>query len=410
MLLFAAVFLAGFLAGSLTVYLLKTVKGGSAKDLARELFRETESERRAEREAVIREVENSFGSLSLNALSKASAELMKTAREKLSADRELQAKELEGKKILIDQQLERMSGELGHVSGLIKELEQDRAEKFGELTNQLKNMNEQAAALSKATLTLKEALSNSRVRGQWGQRMAEDVLRIAGFIENINYLKEKTIESAGTRPDFTFLLPRGLKLNMDVKFPWENYVRYLESEGELDRARYRGEFLKDVRSKVKEVTAREYINPEENTLDYVLLFIPNEQVYSFIHESERSLWEEALASKVVFCSPITLFAVLAVIRQAVDNFALEKTAHEILSLLGTFKKQWGEFLKKLKTLGDRLDDARREFDALTTTRKRMLERPLEKIDALREQRGIEPALESGADPLADSEKIEDPVV
>ena len=97
MLLFAAVFLAGFLAGSLTVYLLKTVKGGSAKDLARELFRETESERRAEREAVIREVENSFGSLSLNALSKASAELMKTAREKLSADRELQAKELEGK-------------------------------------------------------------------------------------------------------------------------------------------------------------------------------------------------------------------------------------------------------------------------------------------------------------------------
>jgi len=139
---------------------------------------------------------------------------------------------------------------------------------------------------------------------------------------------------------------------------------------------------------VKEVTSREYINPEQNTVDYVLLFIPNEQIYSFIHEQDSSILDEGIKNRVIFCSPITLFAVLAVIRQAVDNFALEKTSNEILSLLGSFKNQWNEFLKKMDLLGKRIADAQKEYEALTTTRRRQLERPLNKIDDLRTQRGL----------------------
>ena len=91
---------------------------------------------------------------------------------------------------------------------------------------------------------------------------------------------------------------------------------------------------------------------------------------------------------MVFCSPITLFAVLAVIRQAVDNFSLEQTSNEILSLLGSFKKQWGEFLKKLELVGKRITDAQKEYEILTMTRRRQLEKPLEKLELLRTQRGL----------------------
>ena len=62
----------------------------------------------------------------------------------------------------------------------------------------------------------------------------------------------------------------------------------------------------------------------------MLLFIPNEAVYAFIQEQDRSILDDALRNKVVFCSPLTLFAVLAVIRQAVDNFRLSQTTQEIL--------------------------------------------------------------------------------
>ena len=95
-----------------------------------------------------------------------------------------------------------------------------------------------------------------------------------------------------------------------------------------------------------------------------------------------------MQKKVIFCSPLTLFAVLAVIRQAVDNFALEQASNEILSLLGQFNKQWSMFKDGLGKMGKRLDDAQKEFQALDTTRSRAMERPLEKIEKLRTERHL----------------------
>jgi DNA recombination protein RmuC len=182
---------------------------------------------------------------------------------------------------------------------------------------------------------------------------------------------------------------------MDVKFPLNNYLRYLEAGGESDREKYRSQFLRDVRGRIKEVTTRDYINPAENTLDYVIVFIPNEQVYAFINEHDRSLLDDALRNRVILCSPITLYAILAVIRQAVENFNLEKTTEQILSLLGSFSKQWSLFLKSLEKMGKKIEDAQSEFTALNATRRNQLERPLKQIEDLRKQKGILPEASFG---------------
>ncbi len=378
----------GFMLGLLVSLVLRLQQGKTAKELAEELFHESEAQRKANIDAILENIKASFGNLSLEALSKSTEEFLKLAKSRLESEREISLKELDGKKGLIDQQLQQMTSKLENVSTVIKELEKDRVEKFGELASHLNTATQQTTALMQTTSQLREALASTKVRGQWGERMAEDVLRLAGFIENVNYLKEKTIEGAGSRPDFTFFLPGNLKLNMDVKFPLNNYIKFLETDVELEKVKFRSDFLRDVRARIKEVTSREYINPEQSTLDYVLLFIPNEQVYSFIHEQDSSILDEGLKNRVIFCSPITLFAVLAVIRQSVDNFALERTSNEILSLFGVFKKQWDEFLKKLDVLGKRIEDTQKEYESLATTRRRQLERPLNKIDNLREEKGI----------------------
>ena len=379
---------AGFMLGLAVAFVLRLIQSRTARELADELFRESEEQRKANMDAVIENVKASFGGLSLDALSKSTDEFLKLAKARLESEREVSAKELDAKKGLIDQQLQRMTSELENVTKLMNELEKDRVEKFGELATQLKTASEQTAALTQTTSTLREALASTRARGQWGERMAEDVLRLAGFIEDVNYLKQKAIDEAGARPDFTFLLPRNLRLNMDVKFPLDNYIKFLEAESQSEKAKFRNDFLRDVKARIKEVTTREYINPEQNTVDYVLLFIPNEQIYAFIHEQDSSILDDGIKSKVVFCSPVTLFAVLAVIRQAIDSFALEQTSTEILSLLGAFKKQWVEFLKKLQVLGRRIGDAQKEYESLATTRRRQLERPLNRIESLRTGRGI----------------------
>ncbi len=382
------IFIIGFALGIAAAFVLKIIQSRAGKELARELFEESEARRKEAVDGVIENVKDSFGSLSLEALAKSTDEFLKLAREKFSSEREINIKELDQKKSLIDQQLEKMTGELNKVTDVVKELEKDRVEKFGELASQLKETNEKTSLLTQTTNRLNEALASSKARGQWGERMAEDVLRLAGFIEGVNYIKQRAIEGIGSRPDFTFQLPQGLKLNMDVKFPLDNYVKYLDAESDLEKDKFCKDFLKDVKARISEVKGREYINPEQNTVDYVLLFIPNEQIYAFIHEQDSSIMDEGIKNKVVFCSPITLFAVLAVIRQAVDNFALERTSNEILSLLGTFRKQWEKFLEKLESLGKRIEDAQKDYESLITTRKRQLDKPLQEIENLRTERGL----------------------
>ena len=329
-----------------------------------------------------------FSALSFEALSRNSEEFLKLANEALSKQTATGAGELESKKKLIDQTLEGIKGNLLKVETLVTDFSKDREKKYGELSNQLKATAEQTGKLQDTTNQLHTALASTRVRGQWGERMAEDVLRLAGFIENINYKKQKTMETTTSRPDFTFMLPQSLIINMDVKFPLDNYMKYVNEESDIQKQAYKEQLLRDVRQRIKEVTTRDYINPEENTVDYVLVFIPNEQVYCFIHENDRELIDEALKNKVVVCSPLSLYAILAVIRQAVDSFNMEKTASQILSLLGSFYKQWDAFKSSMSKMGKRLDDAKDEYDRLLSTRTNQLERPLRKINDLRQQKGI----------------------
>lgn len=314
--------------------------------------------------------------------------LIQVNDEKYKAEREINTKELDSKKGLIDQQLHNMKGELEKVSILVKEFEKDRENKFGELSEQLKQAGNQTQKLIKTTSTLREALASSKVRGQWGERMAEDVLKVAGLKENINYQKQKTIEGIGSRPDFTFFLPKDRKLNMDVKFPFDNYIKYIETESETDKNTFLNRFLKDVKNRIKEITNREYINPEQKTVDYVLLFIPNEQIFAFINEQDNSILDEGLAKHVIMCSPVTLFAVLAVIRQSVENFALEQTSNEILSLLGRIKIQWDKFMESHDRLGNKIQSVQTEYDKILGTRRNQLERPMNQIEDIRRQRNI----------------------
>jgi DNA recombination protein RmuC len=340
-------------------------------------------------ESMETKVTETFKALSLDALTKNSEEFLKLADEVLKAQASNGRKELESKKELIDKGLETVAKTISEVHRKIEEIGQGSRERMAEMAGHIRKHAEVTSNLSDTTDKLRHTLASSKKRGEWGERMAEDIIRLVGLVEGINYIKQKALGGSTGRPDFTFFLPNSLKINMDVKFPLENYQRYIEAQTEQDRKRYRDELLKNTKAMIKEITGnREYINPEDNTVDYVIIFIPNEQVYSFINETDVTLMDESLRQKVILCSPFTLYAVLAVIRQAVENFNLEKTTSDILKLLGDFFKQWNMYKEKFKVMGDRLDAARKEYDALTTTRSNMLERPLKKIEEIRKQEAI----------------------
>ena len=248
------------------------------------------------------------------------------------------------------------------------------------LRSQMEESRKSVGQLSDTTSQLRQILSSSQARGQWGERMVEDILNFIGLSEGINYNKQT--QSGSDRPDFTFFLPEEKSINMDVKFPLVHYEKYLASESESEKESEKKAFLKDVRERVKEVAKRSYVNPEGGTVDYVLLFIPNESIYAFLNQEDHGLIDFSLERKIMLCSPITLYAILSLVRQAVSNFAMEQKAGEMQLQVGVFSKQWVKFLEKLESLGKTLGTLTTHYEDLKGTRLRALERPMEKISEL----------------------------
>lgn len=289
----------------------------------------------------------------------------------------------------VDQVRDDVRHELARLGQLVHQLGQRSAEQLGRVEQSLAAHGEVTTALAGSAQSLREALASPKTRGQWGERMAEDVLRLAGFIEHVNYEKQTMVEGGRGLPDFTFTLPKGHVLFMDVKFPLAAYLRFLDTTNDAERAAHRDTFLRDVRLRVKELSDRDY--PRQSSrpaVDYVLLFLPNETISAFIHEQDPHLVDHALTQKVVMCSPLTLFAFLGVIRQAFDNFMIEQTSDEILKLLGTFGAQWTKFTTSLDTVEKRFESVQREFEHLNGARRRQLEKPLQQLEALRQSRGL----------------------
>jgi DNA recombination protein RmuC len=376
-------------------------KNVSLKQLAAEMANQAQTERIKDLEAMVERMKESFAALSYEALAKNSEQLINVANQTLKYQTQLGEQNLESKKQLIDQTLTQIGQELTKVQQMVGGLEKDREQKFGELSGQLKAAAEATGKLRETTQSLNATLSNSRVRGQWGERMAEDVLRMSGLVEGINYRKQQW-SGTGSRPDFTFYLPKDLRVNMDVKFPLDNYLNFIQSEEPVARENYLQQFLKDVRHRIKEVTGRDYINPEDRTVDYVLVFIPNEQIYGLINELDGTLLDDALKNRVVLCSPLTLYAFLAIIRQAVENYNLEQTTARVLALLGGFYKQWENYCVVMERMGRRLSDAQKEYDNLTATRRNQLEKPLQALEELRKHSNL-PVEKPEATAVAESE-------
>lgn len=294
-----------------------------------------------------------------------------------------------------EQRVEGLGAQLERLGDLVTRLQHDSAAHHGQLVAGIEQVATTGRHLAETTGQLREALASPKARGQWGERMADDVLRLAGMVEGVTHVKQTGLPG-GTIPDVTFLLPGGRRLHMDVKFPIDNYLRHLEATSEADRVATAKAFVRDVRGRVKELTGRGYLDAD-TTIDAVLLFIPNESVWGFIHEHDPQLIDVALGQKVVLCSPVSLFGVLAVIRQAVDQAQLTRTSDEILQCLTGFRAQWTKYADAVDLVEKRFASAQRGIEELAGPRRRQLERQLDRIDDLRAQRGLPDAPDARGD-------------
>jgi DNA recombination protein RmuC len=313
-------------------------------------------------------------------------QIAEQSRQLLSSEKDAIRSDLNHKHVALEKLVTQLQVDLRQRQDEIRSLEQDRTKKFGELTASLEQHRTLAAELKISTQQLATVLSNNQTRGEWGERIIEDLLTSNGLIEGVHYLKQQKQQASTLRPDITLLLPNKRTVPVDVKFPFAQIQKLNETDNKTAQEQHLKQFASDLKVKVDKVA--EYIDPERQTLDYAILFVPNEMLFSFINQKLPEIIDLAMSKRVMIVSPFTFLIVARTVMESYRNFMISDKLRDVVGYVDEFVKEWTMFRDEFEKFGRSIDTLKSGYEKLTTTRSRQLDRKIEKIEAYRGGSGL----------------------
>jgi len=236
------------------------------------------------------------------------------------------------------------------------------------LGEQMKRLMELNMSIGKEARDLTEALSgNTKVQGDWGEMVLETILVKSGLVEGENYFVQRTKNDDGTQiknDDNGRLRPDVVDkkcIVIDSKVSLTAYVNYINADNEDDRQRFGKAHLLSVRSHLKELETKRYQDfvgvGNDDRIDYVLMFIPNEHAYMAAMTLDNNLWMEAYEKRVVIISPAHVISTLRLIAQLWTRDKQTKNALKIAEEGGKLYDKFVGFVNDMQTVEQSLGKA-----------------------------------------------------
>lgn len=304
-------------------------------------------------------------------------------RQILRNEKEIISTDLQNRQNQIEKIVLELRRELNERQDEIRQLEGDRLKQFSQISTHIREHQQITKELQSSTEKLSKVLTNNQKRGEWGEHILDDILQTAGLIENVHYSRQHTLGKSNVKPDVTLLLPDKRVVAIDVKFPYSAIQKMADTESTIEKEAYRKEFVQDVKNKVQQLVQRGYINSEEGTLDYAILFVPNEMLFSYINQNCPEVIDVAMRSKIMIVSPFTFLIVARTIVESYRNFMMENHLRDIIKYIGDFVEEWGRFEGEFGKFDEQLDKMRKSYDQITNTRYNRMRLRINRIEEYR---------------------------
>lgn len=276
---------------------------------------------------------------------------------------------------LLSMQLNEVRGSLDFNNKNIHEQVNNFTKETTEVKDFLKQVNERIKDMS----NFQDLFKTPKLRGQWGEAQLYHLL--SQYYPK-DLWQEQYLFSTGNQVDAIFKLPDGQILPIDAKFPSENFIKMMETENENDKKEYQKIFVSDVKKKIDEI-ATKYILPNENTVDYALMYIPAEAIYyELINtiDKEYNIMEYAWSKKIVITSPNTLFLTLRIIEHWFKDTKLSEETHLILKKLNVIIKDATKLSDNFRKLGNHISNAKSAYEETEDRMNKMTTRVAKLID------------------------------
>jgi DNA recombination protein RmuC len=346
---------------------------GNARAAAEAKLTSTEKmlvEQRALQDKALIDLREAFKALSADALKQTAPEFLRLAEQSFGKFQESAKGDLAQRHEAIKTLVEPLKQQLETYQKRLQQSESAQSSALGEVKKHLETLAQSNLSLAAETQQFRMVLKSNQARGRWGEETLRRVVEAAGMSAHCDFTEQT--QAGENRPDLIVKLPGERFIIVDAKVPDFDFLNALESADETKRAEALAIHAAKLKATIKSLAERDYPSQFPNALDYVVLFVPAESLFSAALEGDHDLIIWAAGKRILLATPASLIALLRSVSVSWQQHAQTENAQKIAEAAQEFFARVVKFTEHFEKIRSGLERANSAFNDAAGSYERMV--------------------------------------
>ncbi len=326
----------------------------------KKLHEQTLREAKTAQEKALADLRDTFKALSADALKQSAPEFLRLAEQSFGKFQETAKGELAQRQEAIKGLVEPLKQQLETYQKNLQSSSAAQSSTLGEVKKQLELLSQQSTTLAQETQQFRLVLHSNQARGRWGEETLRRVVEAAGMSAHCDFTEQTS--SGENRPDLIVKLPGDRFIIVDAKVPDFDFLTALESAEPVKRAEALAAHAAKLKGTIKALAERDYPRQFPNALDYVVLFVPAESLFSAALEGDHDLIIWAAEKRILLATPASLIALLRSVSVSWQQHAQTENAQKIAEAAQELFIRVVTFTEHLEKIRGGLETANKAFN------------------------------------------------
>lgn len=315
-----------------------------------------------------------FAVLSRQALKDNSSLFLRLAGENLKIHRQRATSDLQQREMAIDNLVAPIKEALNRTEEQIKQIENERKQSFGSLSQQIETLTRAEIDLRSETNHLVNALKRPDVRGRWGEMTLKRLIELAGMVEHCDFDEQvKTLSDDNRlRPDMIVRMPGQREIIIDAKAPLDGYLSAIDADTEQLQKAAMVNHARNLRDRVKSLASKSYWAQFSHSPDFVVLFIPGDQFLTAALAEDADLLEFGMKHNIILATPSSLMGLLRAVAFGWKQIAFSENTEQIRQLGEELHRRIATLTEHFQRLGKSLNSSVEHYNKTLGSLERQL--------------------------------------
>jgi DNA recombination protein RmuC len=340
--------------------LVETSNARASAEASRAAAEKLVTEQRELQARALVDLREAFKALSADALKQSAPEFLRLAEQSLGKFQETAKGDLAQRQEAIKTLVEPLKQQLETYQKRLQQSETAQSGALGEVKKQLETLAQQSQSLAAETQQFRMVLKSNQARGKWGEETLRRVVEAAGMSAHCDFTEQ--IQEGENRPDLVVRLPGERVIIVDAKVPDLDFLNAVDAAEPAKRAESLATHAAKLKATIKALADRDYPSQFPNALDYVVLFLPAESLFSAALEGDHDLIVWAASKRILLATPASLIALLRSVSVSWQQHAQTENAREIAGAAQELYTRVVTFTEHLEKIRAGLDAANRAFN------------------------------------------------